>query len=60
MARVARAGMSERFDAADIRHYYDRHSARFVRYGQGGGSIHRAVWGEGYGPGRRRSTTWTI
>ena len=39
--------MRERFDAADIRHYYDRHSAAFVRYGQGGGSIHRAVWGEG-------------
>jgi cyclopropane fatty-acyl-phospholipid synthase-like methyltransferase len=39
--------MGERFDAADIRHYYDRHSAAFVRYGQGGGSIHRAVWGEG-------------
>jgi cyclopropane fatty-acyl-phospholipid synthase-like methyltransferase len=39
--------MSERFDAADIRHYYDRHSTVFVRYGQGGGSIHRAVWGEG-------------
>jgi SAM-dependent methyltransferase len=47
MARVARAGVLDRFDAADIRHYYDRHSARFVRYGQGGGSIHRAVWGEG-------------
>ncbi len=36
-----------RFDAADIRRYYDRHSASFVRYGQGGGSIHRAVWGPG-------------
>lgn len=34
-----------RFDAADIRRYYDRHSAAFVRFGQGGGSIHRAVWG---------------
>jgi cyclopropane fatty-acyl-phospholipid synthase-like methyltransferase len=39
-----------RFDAADIRRYYDRHSASFVRYGQGRGSIHRAVWGPG---------TWT-
>ena len=39
--------MRERFDAADIRRYYDRHSAAFVRYGQGGGSIHRAVWGHG-------------
>ena len=36
-----------RFDTADIRAYYDRHSASFVRYGQGGGSIHRAVWGPG-------------
>lgn len=36
-----------RFDAADIRRYYDRHSASFVRYGQGGGAIHRAVWGPG-------------
>jgi SAM-dependent methyltransferase len=38
--------MNARFDAADIRHYYDRHSAAFLRYGQGGGSIHRAVWGK--------------
>lgn len=36
-----------RFDAADIRRYYDRHSASFVRFGQGRGSIHRAVWGPG-------------
>ena len=36
-----------RFDTADIRRYYDRHSASFVRYGQGRGSIHRAVWGPG-------------
>jgi len=36
-----------RFDAADIRRYYDRHSASFVRFGQGRGSIHRAVWGAG-------------
>src|SRR5262245_28486043 len=34
-----------RFDPADIRRYYDRHSAAFVRFGQGGGAIHRAVWG---------------
>jgi cyclopropane fatty-acyl-phospholipid synthase-like methyltransferase len=39
--------MGARFDAADIRHYYDRHSASFVRFGQGRGAIHRAVWGEG-------------
>ena len=36
-----------RFDAADIRRYYDRHSASFIRFGQGRGSIHRAVWGRG-------------
>jgi cyclopropane fatty-acyl-phospholipid synthase-like methyltransferase len=39
--------VTARFDTADIRRYYDRHSATFVRYGQGGGSIHRAVWGPG-------------
>ena len=39
--------MTARFDTADIRRYYDRHSATFVRYGQGGGAIHRAVWGPG-------------
>ena len=39
--------MSARFDAADIKRYYDRHSASFVRFGQGGASIHRAVWGAG-------------
>ena len=37
--------MSARFDAADIKRYYDRHTASFVRYGQGRASIHRAVWG---------------
>jgi len=37
------------FDADDIRRYYDRHTAAFLRHGQGGGagSIHRAVWGPG-------------
>lgn len=37
--------MSARFDAADIKRYYDRHTASFVRFGQGRASIHRAVWG---------------
>jgi tocopherol O-methyltransferase len=36
-----------RFDAADLRRYYDRHSAAFVRLGQGHTAIHRAVWGPG-------------
>ena len=38
-----------RFDAAQVRRYYDRHTAAFVAYGQGGsvGAIHRAVWGPG-------------
>jgi SAM-dependent methyltransferase len=38
-----------RFDVAAVRHYYDRHTRAFVRYGQGGdlGAIHRAVWGPG-------------
>ena len=39
--------MSVRFDTADVRRYYDRHTAAFVRFGQGRGSIHRAVWGPG-------------
>ena len=41
--------MTTRFDKAAIRGYYDRHTAAFLRYGQGGGAgaIHRAVWGPG-------------
>ena len=39
--------MGARFDTADVRRYYDRHTASFVRFGQGHGSIHRAVWGPG-------------
>jgi cyclopropane fatty-acyl-phospholipid synthase-like methyltransferase len=31
----------------DVRGYYDENTARFERFGQGGGTIHRAVWGEG-------------
>jgi tocopherol O-methyltransferase len=36
-----------RFDTAEIRRYYDRHTPAFLRFGQGGsaGAIHRAVWG---------------
>ena len=38
-----------RFDADDIRRYYDRHTPGFLSRGQGRGtgSIHRAVWGPG-------------
>src|SRR3954447_9987111 len=38
-----------RFDAAQIRRYYDRNTPPFVALGQGGsvGAIHRAVWGPG-------------
>ncbi|MDP2318488.1 MAG: class I SAM-dependent methyltransferase [Acidobacteriota bacterium] len=36
-----------RFDPAQVRDYYDRHTASFVSHGQGGGAIHRAVWGPG-------------
>lgn len=41
--------MTSRFDRAQIQGYYDRHTATFLRYGQGGGAgaIHRAVWGPG-------------
>lgn len=37
------------FDLADVRRYYDRHTHRFIAYGQGGemGVMHRAVWGPG-------------
>ena len=38
-----------RFDPGDVRDYYDRHTAAFVSRGQGGGAIHRAVWGPGVG-----------
>jgi len=38
-----------RFDASDVRRYYDRHTPGFVALGQGGGAIHRAVWGPGVG-----------
>jgi len=38
-----------RFDPAQVRDYYDRHTGAFVSHGQGGeaGAIHRAVWGPG-------------
>ena len=36
-----------RFDAADVRRYYDRHTRSFIRFGQGAAAIHRAVWGPG-------------
>lgn len=38
-----------RFEAADIRRYYDRQTAGFLALGQGGdeGAIHRAVWAPG-------------
>ena len=38
-----------KFDTAAIQQYYDRHTARFLAWGQGGdvGAIHRAVWGPG-------------
>ena len=38
-----------RFDAAEVRRYYERHTRGFLAYGQGGrfGAIRRAVWGPG-------------
>ena len=41
--------MTTRFDRTHVQRYYDRHTAAFLRYGQGGGAgaIHRAVWGPG-------------
>ncbi|GHJ48125.1 hypothetical protein Cs7R123_54670 [Catellatospora sp. TT07R-123] len=34
-------------DAERVRRYYDSNAAAFERLGQGGASIHRAVWGPG-------------
>lgn len=31
----------------EVRDYYDTNTARFEKFGQGGDSIHRAVWAEG-------------
>ena len=31
----------------DVRTYYETNTKRFERFGQGGGTIHRAVWGDG-------------
>jgi cyclopropane fatty-acyl-phospholipid synthase-like methyltransferase len=42
VARTDAAGHAE-----GVRRYYDNNAARFERYGQGGASIHRAVWGPG-------------
>ena len=41
--------VTPRFDAAQVRRYYDLHTSAFVAFGQGGsvGAIHRAVWGPG-------------
>jgi SAM-dependent methyltransferase len=36
-----------RFETSDVRSYYDRHTPAFVALGEGGASIHRAVWGPG-------------
>ena len=47
MAGQAVTVMPVRFDPAEVRDYYDRHTAAFVSCGQGGGGIHRAVWGPG-------------
>lgn len=36
-----------RFNHGDVRRYYDRHTRAFLRYGQGAGAMHRAVWAPG-------------
>jgi SAM-dependent methyltransferase len=36
-----------RFDTDQIRRYYDRNTPSFVALGQGGGAMHRSVWGPG-------------
>jgi cyclopropane fatty-acyl-phospholipid synthase-like methyltransferase len=40
-------GPAPPFPPSAIRAYYDRHTAAFVRFGQGGGALHRAVWSPG-------------
>jgi SAM-dependent methyltransferase len=44
-----RPGTPAGFDTAQVRDYYDRHTATFVSLGRGGsvGAIHRAVWAPG-------------
>lgn len=44
-----RPGSAPRFDAAQVRRYYDRNTAAFMALGRSGsvGAIHRAVWGPG-------------
>ena len=41
--------MTARFEVAQVRAYYDRHTPAFVTFGGGArvGAIHRAVWGPG-------------
>jgi cyclopropane fatty-acyl-phospholipid synthase-like methyltransferase len=41
------ARSSEAEHVASVQRYYDANTSRFVRFGQGKGSIHRAVWGPG-------------
>ncbi len=49
--RLELAGVTPEADAAQrverVRRYYDTNAAAFERLGQGGASIHRAVWGPG-------------
>ncbi len=46
--------MMPRFNPAQVRSYYDRHTPTFVSFGEGrgAGTIHRAVWGPGVGDRR--------
>lgn len=41
------ARSTEAEHVASVRSYYDANTSRFVRFGQGKTSIHRAVWGPG-------------
>jgi cyclopropane fatty-acyl-phospholipid synthase-like methyltransferase len=46
VAELEKAGRgSDGAHVEAVRHYYDANTSRFVRHGQGKGSIHRAVWG---------------
>ena len=61
-ARVDGHKVMARFDAAQMRRYYDEQTPGVCRLGQGGGegAIHRAVWGPGVPTASSRFTTSRI
>lgn len=37
----------QRFEPTDLRAYYEANTRAFIKYGEGGQSLHRAIWGPG-------------